>query len=73
MSEMIELWKKNRNMFEVLYGWFLAKACLYVWQSYLSSLLYFQLLIVHSLFKNEVLYFSCTMLFSSLEYLTDCQ
>lgn len=25
MREMIELLKKNRNMFEVLYGWFLAK------------------------------------------------
>ena len=26
-GEMIDMWKKNHNAFEILYGWFLAKVC----------------------------------------------
>lgn len=48
MGEMIQMLKKKHNMFEVLYGWFLAKACFYT-----LSLLHFQVLIFHSFrFKN---------------------
>lgn len=27
MAEMVDSWKKNHNMFGILYSWFLAKAC----------------------------------------------
>lgn len=26
VGEMVEMWKKNHNLFAILYGWFLAKA-----------------------------------------------
>jgi len=30
MGEMVTMLKKKHNMFEVLYGWFLAKAGFYI-------------------------------------------
>ena len=71
MAEMIAMLKKKHNMFEVLYGWFLAKACFYVWQSYLSSLRDLQSLISDSFFLKITVFLICHA-FSPRKFLTDC-
>jgi hypothetical protein len=68
VREMIEMLKKKHNMFEVVYSWFLAKACFYVWLSYLPSQLHFQLFISHSFSYSLMLYFWCTVFFMPLNF-----
>lgn len=43
MGEMVDMWKKNQNLFGIVYSWFLAKACylFYIWLMPVISHIYF--------------------------------